>query len=173
MQKRSAGLLMYKRAAQLVRVLLVHPGGPFWAKRDLGAWSIPKGEYGEDEDPLAAAIREFEEETGARPLGAFHPLGELKQAGGKLVTAYALEGEFDVGALRSNLFEMEWPPRSGRRRTFAEVDRAEWFALADARAKIIVAQRPFLDRLVEGLRHDPAHWPSFVESGHAPRSGAR
>jgi predicted NUDIX family NTP pyrophosphohydrolase len=162
---------MYKRA-ELVRVLLVHPGGPLWAKRDLGAWSIPKGEYGEDEDPLAAAIREFAEETGARPHGAFHPLGELKQAGGKLVTAYALEGEFDVGAFRSNLFEMEWPPRSGRRRSFPEVDRAEWFPLADARAKILAAQRPFLDRLADGLRHDPGTWPSFAEQVRAARTRA-
>lgn len=142
---------MYKRTPEGVRVLLVHPGGPFWAKKDLGAWSIPKGEYAAGEEPLAAAIREFAEETGARAGGAFHPLGELKQPGGKLVVAYALEGEFDVGALASNAFEMEWPPRSGRRQSFPEVDRAEWFALAEARDKILPGQRAFIDRLDTAL----------------------
>ncbi len=143
---------MYKHTPDGVRVLLVHPGGPFWAKKDLGAWSIPKGEYDADEDPLAAAIREFAEETGARPHGAFHLLGELKQASGKLVVAYALEGDFDVGALESNVFETEWPPRSGRRQPFPEVDRAEWFALAEARDKILPGQRAFIDRLEAALR---------------------
>ncbi len=152
MPKRSAGLLMYKRAPDGVRVLLVHPGGPFWAKKDLGAWSIPKGEHDADEDPLAAAIREFAEETGARPRGTFRPLGELKQPGGKRVVAYAFEGDFDIGALVSNVFDMEWPPRSGRRQSFPEVDRAEWFALAQARDKILPGQRAFIDRLEAALR---------------------
>jgi predicted NUDIX family NTP pyrophosphohydrolase len=152
MPKRSAGILMYRRAGTGIEVLLVHPGGPFWAKKDLGAWSIPKGEYSADEEPLAVAVREFEEETGARPRGDFLPLGELVQPGRKVVTAWALEGEFDVTALKSNLFELEWPPKSGRRASFPEVDRAEWFAAADARPKILSGQREFIDRLLAALR---------------------
>jgi predicted NUDIX family NTP pyrophosphohydrolase len=152
MPKRSAGILMYRRAGTGIEVLLVHPGGPFWAKKDLGAWSIPKGEYSADEEPLGVAVREFEEETGARPRGDFLPLGELVQPGRKVVTAWALEGEFDVTALKSNLFELEWPPKSGRRASFPEVDRAEWFAAADARPKILSGQREFIDRLLAALR---------------------
>jgi predicted NUDIX family NTP pyrophosphohydrolase len=151
MAKRSAGILMYRRAGSEIEALLVHPGGPFWAKKDLGAWSIPKGEYAEGEEPLAAAVREFEEETGARPSGDFLPLGEIVQPGRKIVTAWAVEGDFDVGALKSNLFEMEWPPKSGRRASFPEVDRAEWFLIADARRKILRGQSPFLDRLLAAL----------------------
>ena len=142
---------MYKRVADGLRVLLVHPGGPFWAKKDLGAWSIPKGEYDDGDDPLAAAVREFEEETGARPQGRFHLLGEVKQPGGKHVTAYALEGDFDVDALTSNRFDVEWPPNSGRHRSFPEVDRAAWFSPAEAHEKILVGQRPLLDRLEAAL----------------------
>src|SRR5712691_6750121 len=151
MPKRSAGLLMYRRAGPEISVLLVHPGGPFWAKKDLGAWSIPKGEYADGEDPLAVARREFEEETGARPPGEFRPLGEVKQAGGKRVSAWAVEGDFDPGRLVSNTFELEWPPRSGRKQRFAEVDRADWFSLAEAREKILPGQRAFIDRLEELL----------------------
>ena len=147
MGKRSAGLLMYRRGAAGLAVLLVHPGGPFWANKDLGAWSIPKGEYGADEKPLAAAQREFTEETGARPGGDFVPLGEVKQPGGKHVSAWAIEGDFDPATLVSNSFEMEWPPRSGRKRSFPEVDRADWFSLDEARRKILTGQRPFIDRL--------------------------
>ena len=151
MPKRSAGLLMYRRSGGDVAVLLVHPGGPFWAKKDLGAWSIPKGEYAPSEDPLAAAQREFEEETGVRPRGEFQPLGDVVQAGGKRVSAWAVEGDLDPAALVSNSFELEWPPRSGRKRSFPEVDRAEWFAPEEARRKILAGQRPFIDRLVKLL----------------------
>ena len=140
---------MYRGAGADLAVLLVHPGGPFWARKDLGAWSIPKGECAVDEDPLMAAQREFAEETGVRPRGKFRPLGDVTQAGGKHVIAWAVEGDLDPAALVSNLFELEWPPRSGRKRMFPEVDRAEWFAPDEARAKILAGQRPFIDRLVE------------------------
>src|SRR5438105_1279795 len=118
MPKRSAGILMYRRRPQGLELLLVHPGGPFWAQKDLASWSIPKGEYSGSEDPLAVAIREFEEETGAAPQGDFRPLGELVQPGRKIVTAWAVEGDLDPSRLRSNTFELEWPPRSGRKATF-------------------------------------------------------
>ena len=147
MPKRSAGLLMYRRGAAGLTVLLVHPGGPFWAGKDLGAWSIPKGEYDADEVPLAAAQREFAEETGTAPRGEFLPLGEAKQPGGKHVSAWAVEGDFDPATLVSTTFEMEWPPRSGRKRSFPEVDRAAWFSLDEARRKILAGQRPLIDRL--------------------------
>ncbi len=147
MPKRSAGILMYRCPGEAVEVLLVHPGGPFWAKRDLGAWSIPKGEYEPDEDPESCARREFAEELGVEPQGTLRPLGELRQGGGKLVTAFALSGDFDAGTLNGNTFTMEWPPRSGRRQSFPEVDRAAWFTLPAARGKIIAGQAPFLDRL--------------------------
>ncbi len=147
MPKRSAGLLMYRTTGAELAVLLVHPGGPFWAKKDLGAWSVPKGEYADGEDPLAVAQREFAEETGARPQGEFHPLGEVVQAGGKRVVAWAVAGDFDPVALVSNSFQLEWPPRSGRRAQFPEVDRAEWFSPAVAREKILAGQRVFIDRL--------------------------
>jgi predicted NUDIX family NTP pyrophosphohydrolase len=132
-----------------VEVLLVHPGGPFWAKKDEGAWSIPKGEIGDGEDPLAAARREFEEETGVAPDGDFTPLGSLQQPGGKLVFAWALRCDLDPSALRSNSFSMEWPPKSGRQQEFPEVDRAAWFGLEAARLKILKGQAGFLDRLPE------------------------
>jgi len=151
MAKRSAGILMYRRSGADVEILLVHPGGPFWAAKDLGAWSIPKGEHSENEEPLAVAMREFEEETGARPRGEFLPLGELVQPGRKIVTAWAVEGDFDVGALESNRFEMEWPPKSGRKATFPEIDRAEWFSVADARQKILRGQSGFIERLLAAL----------------------
>lgn len=145
----SAGLLLYRRSAEGPVVLLVHPGGPFWKNKDDGAWSIPKGEIGDGEDPLAAAIREFEEELGARPVGDFAPLGEVVQRAGKRVVAFAVEGDLDVAAIESNSFSLEWPPRSGRIAQFPEVDRADWFSLPLARAKILEGQRPFLDRLAE------------------------
>ena len=148
MPKRSAGLLLFKRQAGELRVLLVHPGGPFWKKRDLGSWSLPKGEYAEGEDPRAVALREFEEETGiAPPAGELIGLSEVRQAGGKIVTAYALEGDIDAEKIVSNNFEMVWPPKSGRRQSFPEIDRAGWFDLAEARKKILDGQRPFLERL--------------------------
>lgn len=151
MAKVSAGLMLWKRGAGGLRVLLVHPGGPFWAKRDLGAWTIPKGEFGADETPLAAARREFAEELGvpldAVSAGHILPLGSVRQAGGKTVTGFAAEGDLDAETIVSNTVEMEWPPRSGRRRTFPEVDRAAWFSLAEARERINPAQAAFLDTL--------------------------
>jgi predicted NUDIX family NTP pyrophosphohydrolase len=150
--KRSAGLLLYRRRSESLQVFLVHPGGPFWARKDLGAWSIPKGEYADGEDPLATAQREFAEETGAQPSGAFRSLGEVVQGGGKRVVAWAVEGDFDPATLVSNSFELEWPPRSGRKASFPEVDRAEWFAPATARQKLLAGQRAFIDRLEELLK---------------------
>jgi predicted NUDIX family NTP pyrophosphohydrolase len=129
MTRRSAGLLMFRRSGAQVEVLLVHPGGPFWVRKDLASWSVPKGEYPEDEDPLSAAKREFAEEIGIVPKGDFIALGEIRQAGGKLVTAWAFEGECDSAAIQSNSFSMEWPKGSGRMQEFPEVDRAEWFSL--------------------------------------------
>ena len=151
MAKRSAGILMFRRRGRGIEVLLMHPGGPFWAKKDAGAWSIPKGEYAEGEDALAVARREFEEETGARPHGDFLPLGEIVQVGRKIVTAWALEGDFDPATLRSNSFELEWPPTSGRKGSFPEVARAQWFSPADARRKILAAQGEFITRLLAAI----------------------
>jgi predicted NUDIX family NTP pyrophosphohydrolase len=145
--KKSAGLLLFRDAAGRREVLLVHPGGPFWAKKDAGAWSIPKGEIGEGEDPLAAAKREFEEETGTRPMGEAIALEPRRQPGGKLVHAWAMRGDLDPATVTSTTFSMEWPPRSGRRQEFPEVDRAAWFSLDEARAKILKGQAPFLDDL--------------------------
>jgi predicted NUDIX family NTP pyrophosphohydrolase len=148
----SAGILLYRVAAGVPEVLLVHPGGPFWARKDAGVWSIPKGEYEDGEDPLACALREFEEETGtALPKGRLADLGEVTQKSGKLVTAWAAEGDLDADAVRSNTFTMEWPPRSGRTAEFPEIDRAAWFALDAAREKLNPAQAEFLDRLQERL----------------------
>jgi predicted NUDIX family NTP pyrophosphohydrolase len=150
--RRSAGILLYRLKGGAPEVLLVHPGGPFWTGKDVGAWSIPKGEYGEDEDPQACARREFEEETGtALPPGASADLGTARQRSGKLVAAWAVEGDLDAGAIRSNSFEMEWPPRSGRMRAFPEVDRAGWFGLDQAREKLNPAQTAFIDRLIDLL----------------------
>jgi predicted NUDIX family NTP pyrophosphohydrolase len=154
MPKRSAGILMYRRSENGLEVLLVHPGGPFWAKKDLGAWSIPKGEYSDAEEALAVAVREFEEETGSRPQGDFQPLGELVQPGRKIVTAWAVEADFDIATLKSNVFELEWPPKSGRKVSFPEVDRAEWFSLVEARRRILPGQQEFLARLTPIGRHD-------------------
>lgn len=152
MPKRSAGILMYRGRPPQIELLLVHPGGPFWAKKDLGAWSIPKGEYSQQDDPLAAAKREFEEETGVRVDGEFVPLGDLVQPGRKIVTAFALEGDLDPGKLRSNEFELEWPPRSGRRKSFPEIDRAAWFPPDEARRRILTGQAEFINRLIAALR---------------------
>lgn len=151
--KSSAGILLFNVTQRRVLLLLVHPGGPFWARRDAGAWSIPKGEPEEGEDPQAAALREFREETGAEPPGGdLFELGEITQKAGKSVTAWAAEGDFDVSTLRSNLFELEWPPRSGVTKKFPEVDRAAWFDPDQARVKIIPAQADFLDRLIALLQ---------------------
>jgi predicted NUDIX family NTP pyrophosphohydrolase len=146
--KRSAGLLMYRRnPAGAIEVLLAHPGGPFWQRKDAGAWTLPKGEYEESEEPLAAALREWAEETGFSASPPYLPLGEVKQASGKRITAWAFEGACEPHELKSNTFEIEWPPKSGRKQTFAEIDRAEWFGLAQARARINPAQAAFIDRL--------------------------
>jgi predicted NUDIX family NTP pyrophosphohydrolase len=150
--KRSAGILMYRRRQGELEVLLVHPGGPFWKNKDEGVWSIPKGLYEEDEDAVLAARREFEEETGCRFDGDLVALGSFKQPGGKVVTAFAAEGDFVTASLRSNRFEMEWPPRSGQVATFPEVDRAEWLSPAAARKKLLKGQVPILDALLAHLR---------------------
>jgi predicted NUDIX family NTP pyrophosphohydrolase len=148
MAKRSAGILLYRFRDGTLEVLLVHPGGPFWASKDLGAWSIPKGEVGDGEDPLAVAVRELEEETGHRlPAADLVALGEVRQRGGKTVAAWAAPGDLDAAAITSNTFTLEWPPRSGRRHEFPEVDRAGWFDLASARDKLLAAQAVLLDRL--------------------------
>ena len=152
MPKRSAGLLLWRRGPAGVEVLLGHPGGPLFARKDDGVWTIPKGEYDATEDPLVAAHREFAEEIGvAPPRGDVVPLGEVTQRGGKVVTVWALEGDLDVTSVTSNLFAMEWPPRSGRTQEFPELDRAAWFDLDAARGKAFASQLPFLDRLAEQL----------------------
>lgn len=152
MAAQSAGILLFRRPSSGLEVLLVHPGGPFWAKKDAGAWSIPKGELAAGEDALAAARREFEEELGSpAPEGTPVPLGEVVQKAGKRITAFAIEGDLDVAAIRSNTFEMEWPPRSGKRQSFPEVDRAGWFAPEEAQTRINPAQVELIARLVEAL----------------------
>lgn len=156
--KQSAGLLLFRRGRDgTLEVLLVHPGGPYWAKRDLGAWSIPKGEFTVADDPLDAARREFREETSFEIDGPFVPLQPVRQAGGKLVHAWAVERDCDAGSIRSNTFQMEWPPRSGRTREFPEVDRAAWFPLPEARQRILPSQAPLLDQLKDlvGGPHHP------------------
>jgi predicted NUDIX family NTP pyrophosphohydrolase len=145
--KRSAGLILYRHRSGDLQVLLVHPGGPYFAKKDAGAWSVPKGEYGDGEDPQAVALREFEEETGVRLSGPLLSLGEIRQAGGKRVTAFALAGDLNPATICSNRFEIEWPPRSGRRQSFPEIDEARWFTLDEARIRILAGQAPLLDRL--------------------------
>lgn len=147
MAARSAGILMYRRAGPGIEVLLVHPGGPFWARKDNGAWMIPKGEYGAEEDAKAAARREFREELGVEPAGDLMPLGEIVQKGGKRVVAFALEGDIDPATIRSNEVEITWPPQSGRRITVPEVDRAEWMPLAEAGTRILPSQHPLIERL--------------------------
>jgi predicted NUDIX family NTP pyrophosphohydrolase len=147
----SAGLLLFRGRIADLEVLLGHPGGPFWQNKDDAAWSIPKGLIGADETPLSAARREFAEETGYHPEGVFLPLGEARQPGGKVVQAWAIECDWDPALIRSNTFEMEWPPRSGRHRTFPEIDRAAWFAVTDARRKILMGQTIFVDRLLDAL----------------------
>lgn len=150
--KRSAGILMYRRKRKDIQLFLVHPGGPFWKNKDSGAWTIPKGMIEPGEDPLAAARREFTEETGFGVDGDFVELGTFKQPGGKRVLVWAVEGDCDPAKLASNEFEMDWPPRSGKRQRFPEVDRGGWFAVEDAREKLLVGQRPMLDALLELLQ---------------------
>ena len=150
-RKQSAGLLLFRRRGSSLEVLLVHPGGPLWARKDDGAWSIPKGEVQENEDTLAAARREVDEETGARPTGTFISLSPVRQTGGKIVHVWAVESDFDPASLKSNLFEMEWPPKSGSRRSFPEVDRAGWFDLETAGRKILASQAIVLKHLKDRL----------------------
>ena len=152
MAKKSAGLLLFRDVPRPIEVLLVHPGGPFWAGKDQAAWSIPKGEFSEDEDPLHAAVREFKEEMGEAVTGDFIALQPLRQPGGKVVFAWAVKSDFDPARLRSNTFSMEWPPRSGRHQVFPEIDRAAWFSLDVARVKISKGQVGFLDELESKLK---------------------
>jgi predicted NUDIX family NTP pyrophosphohydrolase len=152
MPRRSAGILLYRRHQGALEVLLVHPGGPMWVNRDAGAWSIPKGEYSDDEDPQAVALREFQEETGQRPpTGGLVALGEIRQKGGKVVTAWAAPGDLDPEAITSNTFKLQWPPNSGRWRTVPEVDRAGWFDPPTAKDKLLAAQAELVDRLLAVL----------------------
>lgn len=152
----SAGILLYRRHNGRIEVFLVHPGGPFWTRKDDGAWSIPKGEHGEGEDPLATAKREFQEETGCQVGGSCSPLSPLKQPSGKIVSAWIVEGDLDAANLQSNTFSLEWPPRSGKMQVFPEVDRGAWFDLPTARKKLLPGQRGFLDQLQQRLTgHQP------------------
>ncbi len=156
MAKLSAGVLLYQHKGKRLEVFLVHPGGPFWKNKDAEAWSLPKGEYQPGEDALDTARREFREETGFEaPDGEWIPLGDIRQAGGKVVTAWAVEGQCVAEEIRSNMFEMEWPPKSGRKQEFPEVDRAGWFSLVEAKTRIVAGQAAFLDRLVERLGEMP------------------
>jgi predicted NUDIX family NTP pyrophosphohydrolase len=166
-KKISAGLLLYRRRGEL-EVFLVHPGGPFWSKKDAGAWSIPKGEIAEGEDPLQAAKREFFEETGFKIDGEFRSLDPVKQSGGKVVQAWAVEADCDVSKLRSNLFSLEWPPKSGKTREFPEVDRAAWFNIPEARRRINAGQSGFLDQLLSTLAasNEPEQPPPNSPNSH-------
>ena len=161
-RKQAAGLLIFRRVVGALEVLLVHPGGPLWARKDEGAWSIPKGEVEPDEEALAAARREVEEETGARPSGTFIALSPVRQTGGKIVHVWAIESDFDPASLKSNLFEMEWPPKSGNRRSFPEVDRAAWFDLETAGRKILPSQAVVLQHLQERLTETGVRTPQQV-----------
>ena len=151
MPRHSSGILAYRRGRSGIELFLVHPGGPYWAKKDDAAWSIPKGLFDESEDPLAAAKREFNEETGSQIHGAFIPLGQFRQPGGKIVTAFAVEADVDETSITSNQFEMEWPPGSGKRRGYPEVDRAAWFDVETARRKAHKGQVPIIDALARRL----------------------
>ncbi len=151
-KKLSAGIVLYRRSGGRLEVFLVHPGGPFWTKKDAGAWSIPKGEYAEGDEPEAAARREFQEETGCELTGPLQSLTSLKQPSGKVISAWAMEGDFDSAMLKSNTFPLEWPPRSGRTQHFPEVDRGAWFDIPTAREKILAGQRPFLDELLSFVK---------------------
>lgn len=155
MTARSAGILLYRHHSGELQVFLVHMGGPYWSHKDAGAWSIPKGEYGSHEEPLQAARREFEEETGLPVTGPFLPLEAVRQHNGKQVTAWAMQGDFDPTQLRSNLFSLEWPPRSGKMQQFPEADRGEWFSIDAARHRMIAGQALLLDQLSARLGSSP------------------
>jgi predicted NUDIX family NTP pyrophosphohydrolase len=152
MPKKSAGILPFRRTKNEYEFLLVHPGGPFWAKKDLNSWSVPKGEFNEDEDSFAAAKREFHEETGKIAEGKFIRLEPVKQLGGKIIYTWAVEMDLDVSNFESNLFEMEWPPKSGINREFPEVDRAQWFSIEAARQKIVQGQIPIIENLIRIIK---------------------
>jgi predicted NUDIX family NTP pyrophosphohydrolase len=152
MPRKSAGILLYRFQKNGVEVFLVHPGGPFWANKDEGSWSVPKGEYNDDEDALKAAQREFQEETGLSIQGNFIELGEVRQPSGKRVMVWALENDQKVENIRSNTFQLEWPPKSGKMQEFPEVDRGGWFSIPEARQKILKGQFPFLDKLEEKIK---------------------
>jgi predicted NUDIX family NTP pyrophosphohydrolase len=152
MPKRSAGIVLYRLKNRELEIFLVHPGGPFWINKDAGAWSIPKGEIEEGEDPLAVAVREFKEETGQQITGDFEQLQPVKQKAGKIITAWAVKGNVDENRIISNTFEIEWPPKSGKMRAFPEIDKAEWFGIADARDKINPGQVGLLDELIHKLK---------------------
>lgn len=154
MPKQAAGILLYRRGRSGLEVLLAHPGGPLWSRKDAGAWTLPKGQFTDGELPLDAAKREFHEEMGSPPTGDFQPLGSIKQPSGKIIHAWAAESDFDAGTVKSNLFSMEWPPKSGRMAEFPEVDRAGWFSIEEARVKIIKGQAPFLERLLEITKNE-------------------
>ncbi|NIM14358.1 MAG: NUDIX domain-containing protein [Candidatus Aminicenantes bacterium] len=156
MPKLSAGLLMYRFRDEKLEVFLVHPGGPYWAKKDMGSWSIPKGEYSQEEDPFIAAKREFHEETGFELDGQFIPLTTLKQSSGKKITAWAIEGDCDASKIKSNTFTLEWPPRSGKQMEFPEIDRAEWFGINLAKKKILKGQVGFIEELCNILTYEPS-----------------
>ncbi len=164
-KQRSAGIVLYRLAGRTWEVLLVHPGGPFWARKDDGAWSIPKGEYEAGEDPATVARREFSEETGYDITGAGHPLTPLPQPSGKVISAWAVEGDVDAASIRSNTFSVEWPPKSGRRQVFPEVDRAMWYDFATARVKLAPGQRPFIDQLEQWLNPAERGGPSADDPG--------
>ncbi len=171
MHKASAGILLYRYRDQHLEVFLVHPGGPFWKNKDAACWSLPKGEYGQEENPFEAAKREFLEETGSPPPeGDYIPLGEIKQPGGKVVTAWALQGDCPAEAIKSNTFSMEWPPKTGRIQNFPEIDRAEWFPLSRAKTKILRGQTGFLDRLANHPRHAETDSSADEETGDPQRS---
>jgi predicted NUDIX family NTP pyrophosphohydrolase len=151
--KKSAGILLYRKNGSRLEVLLVHPGGPFWKNKDEGAWSVPKGEFNDDENALDAAKREFEEETGFSCSGNFLELSPLKQKSGKMVYAWALEKDIDTSKIKSNEFEMEWPPKSGKQQRFPEIDKAQWFAATEAKQKINASQAGFIDELIRTISH--------------------
>jgi predicted NUDIX family NTP pyrophosphohydrolase len=152
--RRSAGVLLYKQTPSGLLLFLVHPGGPFWARKDNGAWSIPKGEYADGEDPIVAARREFAEETGNAITAALVSLGEFRQPGGKIIAAFAAEGDLDPAALHSNTFSLEWPPKSGRIQQFPEIDRAAWFTRAEAMQKLLPGQRSIIEALLKRLERE-------------------
>jgi predicted NUDIX family NTP pyrophosphohydrolase len=152
MPQQSAGIVLYRIQNDRIEVFLVHPGGPYWSKKDDGAWSIPKGEFNESEEPLAAAKREFQEETGIKISGEFIQLNPIKQKAGKMVYAWAVEGDIDPAKVKSNSFEIEWPPRSGKMKSFPEIDKAAWFHVGDAQKKIIAAQSAFIKELESKIR---------------------